>query len=110
MLRRSPEPDFDATVDDEVPREMRPWRRRLMYIEDKSAGLEGPARVGYVYFSKSGRTLYYAGRKFRSLKGAGLKANYSDVEGGEHYWISGPRKDGSPCVRVDVAYTVVVPA
>lgn len=66
---------------------------RLMYIERKD-GLTGPARIGWVTFSKTGRTLYYAGRSFRSLKGAGYKANYFDVESGEWYWICGPRKNG----------------
>ncbi len=65
-----------------------------MYIEDKSKGLSGPARIGRVTFSKTGRTLYYRGRTFRSLKGAGFKANYADVETGELFWISGPRRDG----------------
>ena len=70
-------------------------RSRIMYIEDKSEGLSGPARIGRVAFSKSGRTLHYAGRSFRSLKGAGFKANYYDVETGEEFWISGPRRDGA---------------
>jgi len=65
-----------------------------MYIEDKSTGLDGPARIGRVTFSKSGRSLNYAGRTFRSLKGRGFKANYFDVETGDEFWISGPRKDG----------------
>jgi hypothetical protein len=65
-----------------------------MYIERKSGGVTGPARIGRVTFSKTGRTLYYGGRSFQSLKGAGFKANYYDVETGEEYWISGPRKDG----------------
>lgn len=69
-------------------------KSRIMYIEDKSAGLTGPARIGRVRFSKTGRTLYYAGRSFQSLKGAGFKSNYQDVETGEQFWISGPRKDG----------------
>lgn len=51
-------------------------RRRIMYIEDKSDGLSGPARIGRVPFSKTGRTLYYAGRRFHGLKGAGFKASY----------------------------------
>jgi hypothetical protein len=66
-----------------------------MYLEDKSGGLNGPARIGRVYFSKTGRTLYYKGRKFRSLKGSGFKANYFDVDTGAEFWISGPRKDRS---------------
>jgi hypothetical protein len=65
-----------------------------MYIECKAGGVSGPARIGRVSFSKTGRTLYYAGRSFQSLKGAGFKANFYDVETGEEYWISGPRRDG----------------
>ena len=64
-----------------------------MYIEDKSNGLEGDAVIGRVYFSKTGKTLYYRGLKFKSLKGAGHKANYFETESGNHFWISGPRKD-----------------
>jgi hypothetical protein len=65
-----------------------------MYIEDKSGDLVGEARIGRVSFSKTGRTLYYAGRSFQSLKGAGYKANYYDVANGDHFWISGPKRDG----------------
>jgi len=65
-----------------------------MYIESKSGGLTGPARIGRVTFSKSGVTIYYQGKAFPSLRGRGFKSNYVDVESGEHYWISGPRKDG----------------
>jgi hypothetical protein len=68
---------------------------RIMYIEAKSEGLEGPARIGRVTFSKTGRTLYYRGQSFRSLKGDGFKSNYYEIESGEHYWISGPRRDGA---------------
>jgi hypothetical protein len=72
-----------------------------MYIENKSGsspgsdpGLVGPARIGRVSFSKTGRSLYYNGKTFRSLSGMGFKANFYDVESGEHYWISGPKKNG----------------
>ncbi len=66
-----------------------------MYIEDKSEGLSGPARIGRVTFSKSGKSIYYKGKQFRNLKGSGFKANYFEVESGGEYWISGPKKDGS---------------
>ena len=46
-------------------------------------------------FSKTGRTLYYHGQRFQSLKGAGLKSNYYDIDTGEDYWISGPKRDGN---------------
>ena len=34
-------------------------RSRIMYVESKAEGLSGPARIGRVTFSKTGRTLYY---------------------------------------------------
>ena len=54
----------------------------------------GPARIGRVTFSKTGRTIYYKGKAFRSLKGSGICSNYFDVETREEYWISGPKKNG----------------
>lgn len=80
-------------LDEELPSQFRLSRSKIMYIESKADGLEGPAVIGRVYFSKSGKTLYYKGLKFQSLKGAGFKANYFEAETGDHYWISGPRKD-----------------
>jgi hypothetical protein len=84
---------------------------RIMYIEWKgggfehdkfgntgiseNAGLHGSARIGRVTFSRTGATLHYRGKSFQSLKGSGFKANYFDIESGEQYWISGPRKDGT---------------
>lgn len=68
---------------------------RIMYIEQKAGNLTGPARIGRVAFSKTGRTLYYAGKTFQSLKGNGFKANYYDLETGDEYWISGCRRDGA---------------
>lgn len=79
-----------------------------MYIMCKSGGLDGPTAIGRVYFSKSGKSLYYRGLKFQSLKGAGYKANYMETKSGDPYWISGPRKDrndrlrgGNRDVRID---------
>lgn len=72
-----------------------PHARRLMYVEYKGEGIVGPARIGWVRFSKSGRSLEYGGRRFRSLAGSGFKANYFDEETGDHYWISGCKKDGT---------------
>ena len=70
-------------------------KSRIMYIENKSEGLTGPARIGRVTFSKTGRTLYYQDKSYRSLKGRGLKSNYYEVGTGDGFWISGRRKDGS---------------
>ena len=70
-------------------------RTRIMYIENKAEGLIGPCRIGLVRFSKTGATLYYGDRAFKSLTGSGFKANYFDQVSGEHFWISGPRRDGA---------------
>jgi hypothetical protein len=61
----------------------------------EDAGLHGFARIGRVTFTRTGATLHYRGKSFQSLKGHGFKANYDDLETGEQYWISGPRKDGT---------------
>jgi hypothetical protein len=67
-------------------------KSRIMYIEDKSDDLNGRARIGRVIFSKSGQSLHYGGRIFQRVQG--YKYNYVDAETGDHFWISGPRKDG----------------
>jgi len=64
-----------------------------MYVERKAESLNGSARIGRVALSKTGRTVEYRGQKFQKSK-SGYKWNYFDVETGDHYWISGPRKDG----------------
>jgi hypothetical protein len=69
-------------------------KARIMYIECKAGSLQGPARIGRVTYSKSGRTLYYAGCTFVSLDGQGFKANYLNTITNEEYWISGPKKRG----------------
>src|SRR5215472_11337709 len=87
-------------------------KARIMYIECKAGNLSGPARIGRVTYSKTGATIYYHGKAFRSFKGSGFKANYYEVESGDEYWISGPRKDGrdalyatniAPEIDVDVS-------
>ena len=67
-----------------------------MYIEVKKSGHNdrGPARIGRISFSATGRTLYHRGRSFQSCKGQAIGANYFDVETGEEHWISGPNKNG----------------
>lgn len=68
-------------------------KTRIMYIERKEEGLSGAARIGRVKFSKTGRTVEYRGQKFQKSK-TGYKWNHFEVETGDRYWISGPRKDG----------------
>jgi len=66
-----------------------------MYIECKGDGLIGDARIGRVRFSKTMKSIHYNGKTFETLKGTGFKANFFDIKTGEHYWISGCRKDGA---------------
>jgi hypothetical protein len=80
---------------------------RIMYIECKAGNLTGAARIGRVTFSKTGRTLYYRGQRFQSLKGDGFKANYYDVDTGEDYWISGPKRRGGDALYATNASTEI---
>lgn len=66
--------------------------KRIMYIEAKCGGLDGPGRIGWVTFSKSKRSYRYAGRVLHRC--AGYKYNCIDSETGETFWVSGPRRDG----------------
>jgi hypothetical protein len=65
-------------------------KTRIMYVQ---RGRE-PGWIGRVHLSKTGRTVYYRDLELGSLAGRGYKANYFHRETGEHYWISGPRRDG----------------
>src|SRR5262249_2233275 len=64
----------------------------VIYIQ---RGMNGPARIGRVEFSKSGRSIYYGGKTFRKLESRGYKTTHYDIETREEYWISGPRRDGA---------------
>ena len=70
----------------------------LRYIELKSGHSDnGPAWIGYVQQSKTGRTLYFNGRGLMKLKGQRRGAaggNYIDMETGESFWISGVKMNG----------------
>ena len=69
---------------------------QLKYIELKTGySDDGPAWIGMVQFSKSGRTIYFNGQAFKSLNGHGVGANYYDLESLDQYWISGVKKDGT---------------
>lgn len=81
-------------------------RTRIMYVENKADGLNGPAWIGRVSINRTGKSLTYRGRTFQSLKGSGFKANYFDVETGEHFWISGPRRDGADRLYPSSAFPV----
>ena len=66
-------------------------KSELKYIELKTGYVSnGPAWIGKVQFSKSGKTIYFNGR---ALKGNGHSV-CSDIETHDIYWISGIKKNG----------------
>ncbi|OIQ17662.1 MAG: hypothetical protein BM557_08205 [Flavobacterium sp. MedPE-SWcel] len=69
---------------------------QIKYIELKTGFSDnGPAWIGLITFSKSGKTIYFNGKAFQSLNGNGVFANYFDIETGDEYWISGAKKSMS---------------
>jgi hypothetical protein len=71
-------------------------KRRVMFVENKNGDFDGvPGRIGWVTFSKTGRSVYYRGRTLKRAKGGGIRGNYFDVATGEEYWISGIKERGS---------------
>ena len=71
--------------------------RRLMYVENRNGGLiDGcPARIGWVTFSKTGKTVYYRDLELASIGSSGILGNFMYAATREEYWISGVKKHGS---------------
>ena len=68
--------------------------RTLKYIELKTGSSDdGPAWIGYVKTSKTGRTVYFNDHAFQ--RQTGYTSNYVDIENGDAYWISGVKKNES---------------
>lgn len=74
--------------------------KRIMYIEDKSGGLNGPGRIGWVEMSRTARSYTYQGRRF--LKTKGYKYNCIEESTGWRFWISGPKKRGGDALYGEV--------
>jgi hypothetical protein len=67
-----------------------------MYVENKQGLIDGVrARVGWVEFSKSGRTVRYRDRELVAIGGQGLAGNFMDSQTREEYWVSGVKQRGS---------------
>jgi hypothetical protein len=66
-------------------------KNELKYIELKSGySDDGPAWIGKVEFSKTGKTVYFNGHSFRGNGHGGC----IDIETRLVYWITGIKKDG----------------
>ena len=65
----------------------------IRYIELKTGYSDnGPAWIGNVKESKSGKTIYFNDHAFQKYHGA--YGNYIDIETGDEYWISSVKKNG----------------
>jgi hypothetical protein len=66
-----------------------------MYVEHKPAAHNerGEAWVGWVTFSKTGRTVYTRGLRLHRFKGLAC-ANHYDLDSHERYWVTGVKKNG----------------
>lgn len=78
--------------------------RRVMYVENKEGDIDGfDARIGWVEFSKSGKSIRYRGRELARSSGQGIQGNFFDIITGEEYWVSGVKKRGSNIHYADPA-------
>jgi hypothetical protein len=71
-------------------------KRRVLYVENKDGDLDGAqGRIGWVTFSKTGKSVYYRDKVLKKISGGGVSGNFFDEATGEEYWISGVKKRGS---------------
>jgi len=66
----------------------------LRYVELKTGYSDnGPAWIGRVWTSRSGRTVYFNGKALKRSRSQGSGSHF-DIESGESYWISEVKKNG----------------
>ncbi|MBO1754840.1 hypothetical protein J4030_06910 [Allobranchiibius sp. CTAmp26] len=80
-----------------------------MHVQLKSAYDTdgGPAWITRVRFTRTWRTAYVHGRTLKRVTGtyrANFDSNFYDVDSGEGFWISGPKRD-----RTDGRYSAQQP-
>ncbi len=69
-------------------------KTEIRYIELKTGYSDnGPAWIGKVAFSNSGRTMFFMDKAFQKKRG--YPGSFFDVETGETYWITGIKKRGT---------------
>lgn len=79
---------------------------RIMYVQLKTGyDLDrGPAWISRVRFNRSWQSATFHGRTLRKFSGGFGDANFYDIDSGELYWLSGPKRD-----RTDARYSSVQP-
>ena len=73
--------------------------RRIMFVQQKSGYDidQGPCWIGWVEFNRTWKTARAHGRELRRFQG--IDSNFYDVDTGEWFWLSGPKRD-----RTDTRY------
>ncbi|MGO4360950.1 hypothetical protein [Terrabacter sp. RAF57] len=71
---------------------------RIMYLQLKTGHNtdRGPAWIARVRFTRTWRTAYVHGRTLHRVTGtagANWDSNFYDVDTGEEFWMSGPKRD-----------------
>lgn len=71
---------------------------RIMFVQLKSGFNTdaGPSWISRVRFTRSWRTAYFHGRTLHRVTGtahANHDSNFYDVDSGEEFWLSGPKRD-----------------
>lgn len=78
--------------------------RRLMFVQLKT-GYDtdrGPAWIGWVDFNRSWKTAKFHGRELGRVQS--VDGNFRDLDSGEDFWISGPKRD-----QTDARYSSAPP-
>jgi hypothetical protein len=84
-------------------------KRRLMYVENRDGTIEGAhARIGWITFSKSAKTVYYRGRELAKSGGQGIRGNFRDVTTGEEFWVSGVKRRGSNAHPAEHGTSIII--
>jgi len=80
--------------------------RRIMFVQLKTGYNtdQGPSWIGWVDFNRTWNTARFHGRELR--RDQGIDSNFFDVETGEDFWLSGPKRDRTDA-RYGPATTVV---
>ncbi len=83
-------------------------KARIRYVERTTPNHDGPAWIGRVTLSKTGRTVYYRGMTLRRIQGGAVNGNHVDIATGDEYWVFGVKRGrqdrqgaGSGSVEID---------
>ena len=68
-------------------------KKELIYVEEiLDANHTGPAWIGYGFFNRTKKTVYFNGRILG--RGRGMIGNFVDIQSGHEHWVSGVKKNG----------------